>query len=182
MGQGGRSLENSLTQVTFLTHNTETEFHMRRHEPLQLAATVENLPRFREYVETACTRDDIDAEASFALKLAVDEACSNIIEHGYGDSASGTIEVTFESSDETAQVTIVDTGRSFSPERAPRPDLEADWQERPIGGLGWHLIRSVMDEIRYHTEGPENRLTLIKRIDAGSEPRRREERSHEHHD
>jgi anti-sigma regulatory factor (Ser/Thr protein kinase) len=61
-------------------------------------------------------------------------------------------------------VTITDRGRPFSPAQAPSPDLEADWQSRAQGGLGWHLIRRVVDEIDYASgAGGENRLTLVKR-------------------
>ena len=58
----------------------------------------------------------------------------------------------------------------LAPEEAPVPDVEAPWQDRPIGGLGWHLIRNLVDEIRYQTDGAENRLTLVKRLAETSGP------------
>jgi anti-sigma regulatory factor (Ser/Thr protein kinase) len=63
---------------------------------------------------------------------------------------------------------VVDRGRPFSPDDAAPPDLDAAWDERPVGGLGWHLVRSVVDEVRYRREGSENRLTLIKRLDGST--------------
>jgi anti-sigma regulatory factor (Ser/Thr protein kinase) len=149
---------------------------MMHHDRLELDATLGNIPRFRAFVEDACARGGISADDCFAIKLAVDEACSNIIEHGYGPGGAGTISLIFEASQSEVRVTVIDTGRPFAPEEAPVPDVGAPWQDRPIGGLGWHLIRNMVDEIRYQTDGAENRLTLVKRFAKTSGPGNEEER------
>jgi anti-sigma regulatory factor (Ser/Thr protein kinase) len=112
-------------------------------DQLEAAAVLENIPRFREFVVDVCTRAGAAPDDCFALKLAVDEACTNIVEHGYGSDRDGAIALTVEIGDGEARVVLVDTGRPFSPEEAPRPDLDADWSDRPVGGLGWHLIRNA---------------------------------------
>ena len=137
---------------------------MTHHDRLELDATLENIPRFRAFVEDACARGGASTDDCFAIKLAVDEVCSNIIEHGYGPDLGGTISLIFEASQNEARVTVIDTGRTFSPEEAPVPDVEAPWQDRPIGGLGWHLIRKMVDDMQYQTDGGENRLTLVKKF------------------
>ena len=149
---------------------------MMNHDRLELDATLENIPRFRAFVEAACARGGASTDDCFAIKLAVDEVCSNIIEHGYGPDVAGTIVLIFDAADGEARVTVIDTGRPFAPEEAPVPDVEAPWQDRPIGGLGWHLIRNMVDEIRYQTDGAENRLTLVKRLAEISGPGNEEER------
>ena len=59
---------------------------------------------------------------------------------------------------------IADDGRPFDPlTEAPEPDLESAIEDRPIGGLGVHLVRTMMDEVRYRREEGKNRLTLVKR-------------------
>ncbi len=143
---------------------------MMHHDRLDLDATLENIPRFRAFVETACARGGASTDDCFAIKLAVDEVCSNIIEHGYGPDVAGTISLIFDAAEGEARVTVIDTGRPFAPEDAPVPDVEAPWKDRPIGGLGWHLIRNMVDEIRYQTDGAENRLTLVKNITETSGP------------
>jgi anti-sigma regulatory factor (Ser/Thr protein kinase) len=109
------------------------------------------------------------------LELAVDEVCTNIIQHGYDPDRQGEISLTIELDTDEARITVVDSGRPFSPDEAAEPDLEAPWDERPVGGLGWHLVRSVVDEIHYRRDGSENLLTLVKRLDGGSGANREQE-------
>ena len=129
-----------------------------------VAARLESLEAVRTFVENACRRAGADASACFDLKLAVDEACTNIIEHGYSGRSGETIALACEADGDGVRVTIVDHGRAFRPSELPPPDLSSGWEERRIGGLGWHLIRRSVDEIDY---GPDpaggNRLTLLKR-------------------
>lgn len=137
---------------------------MMHRDHLVLPATVDNLPRFREFAVRACVRAGAGEDDGFALKLAVDEVCSNIIEHGYGDAAGGQIELIVELDHDEIRLVIIDTGRPFRPQEAPRPDLEAGWEDRPVGGLGWHLIRNMVDELRYESGADGNRLTLVRRL------------------
>lgn len=129
---------------------------------LVLPATVDNLPSFRDFLARACAGAGLGGDDRFALTLAVDEACTNIIEHGYRGAPGRLIELTFVADDREASVEIVDDGPPFRPADVPPPDLEAGWAERPIGGLGWHLIRRSVDHISYETRGGRNRLTLTR--------------------
>ncbi len=127
-------------------------------------ARLENLQGIRAFIAEACRGAGADRSACRDLQLAVDEACTNIIEHGYAGAGAGSIAVTFESGGDRLAVTIVDRGRPFSPERVPPPDLTSGWRERREGGLGWHLIRHVVDEVDYRPDSVGgNRLTLVKR-------------------
>jgi serine/threonine-protein kinase RsbW len=68
-------------------------------------------------------------------------------------------------------VTIVDLARPFSPSQIPPPDLTSPWEERQVGGLGWHLIQEMMDEVTYHpNQQAGNRLTLRKRLPPAAPP------------
>jgi anti-sigma regulatory factor (Ser/Thr protein kinase) len=109
------------------------------------------------------------------LELAVDEVCTNIIQHGYAPDREGEISLTIEVVADQARITVVDGGRPFSPDEAAEPDLEAPWDERPVGGLGWHLVRSVVDEVHYRRDGSQNLLTLVKRLDGGGGRKREQE-------
>ncbi len=126
-------------------------------------ARLESLQEIRDFIEEAGLRAGVDPSARFDLKLAVDEACANIIVHGYEPGKPGPIGVSFESDGRRVVLTITDRARPFDPKDAPVPDLDVDWRERRPGGLGWYLIRQVMDSVEYDSD-PErgNRLTLVK--------------------
>ena len=129
-----------------------------------VAAKVESLAAVRAFVEESCRRAGTDSAFAFDLKLAVDEACSNIIEHGYAGRPGGSIRLACETDGESVRITILDHGRAFSPSELPPADLTSDWESRPVGGLGWHLIRQSVDEIDYVPDPASgNRLTLVKR-------------------
>ena len=74
------------------------------------------------------------------------------------------IEVTLTSDEDVFTVEIIDDGHAFNPlSDAPEPDLDAGIEDRPIGGLGIHLMRVMMDDVHYRREQNKNHLTLIKR-------------------
>jgi anti-sigma regulatory factor (Ser/Thr protein kinase) len=138
------------------------------HDQEVFAARLDITPRIREFVGRACARAGIADGDRFAFELAVDEACTNIIEHGYGTGDIGQIALEFEADDTAARVTIVDTGRSFDPADAAPPEPGTDLLERPLGGLGILLIRKAMDEVHYRAEPSGNRLVLIKKLQSRS--------------
>jgi serine/threonine-protein kinase RsbW len=134
-------------------------------------ATLENLRALREFAVEACLACGGDEETCDLLELAVDEACTNVVVHGYRDRPPGSITLHFQCQDGQAEVTLLDRGRPFSPNDAPAPDLEAGWQDRRIGGLGVYLIRETMDEVHYATDSSgQNRLTLRKRLRPAAAP------------
>ena len=88
---------------------------------------------------------DLSEEEAHRLKAAVNEACANIIRHGYGWDPGQRIVITFTLSDASLEILVRDFGRKPDPMHLePR---EAD-PARP-GGLGLPLIRSVMDEVEF---------------------------------
>lgn len=131
-----------------------------------MKASRENLSDLLSFVEQACSQYKISGKPRLDLKLAVEEACANIIEHGYAGLAPGTIEITFQIKDHQASISIVDFGRKFNPKTYPPPDTSSEWDKRPVGGLGIFLITQLMDDVRYTSDTEKgNRLELIKNID-----------------
>lgn len=112
--------------------------------------------------------DTVDRAASegaewFDVKLAVEEACTNLIDHGYG-AKGGPIDLVIRADDSRIVVSIRDRAEPFSPDDAPPPDLTSEWTGREIGGLGWHLIKRLMDGLSYEPSlAAGNELTLVKR-------------------
>jgi anti-sigma regulatory factor (Ser/Thr protein kinase) len=138
---------------------------MPARRTLTRPATTGHLRELRAFVESAAADAGIDRETAASLALAADEACSNVVEHGYAGGEPGPITLTVELAHGAARVAIADRGRPFPPDAAPPPDLDSDWRERPIGGLGWHLIKSLVDRVEYESD-PErgNQLTLHKSL------------------
>jgi len=99
----------------------------------------------------------------YAVQMAVDEACSNIIEHAYGGEGRGPIECTCQVYDDRLVVTLHDYGCTFDPATIPQPDLEACLQDRHTGGLGVYFMHRLMDHVQFEsTPGAGNTLTLVK--------------------
>lgn len=126
-------------------------------------ASVEALPELLAVLDETVSEAGCDDDLLFPVHLATEEACTNVITHGYADGPPGPLRLHVAVTSEAVTVTITDDAPTFVPSAAPAPDLDADAMDRPIGGLGWHLIRETMDDVRHEAlAGGGNRLTLIK--------------------
>ena len=134
------------------------------------AAELESLQVFRDFIAECCAKFDIPNDIVFELKLAVDEACTNVIEHGYKGMDPGSIILSFRIEPDRILVQIIDFGRVFEPTDAPKPDIEAALEDRPLGGLGLYLIYQTMDNIDYQSSGDGNTLTFTKYIKREKNP------------
>ena len=112
-------------------------------------------------VEEFAERDNWPPDLVFKLNLALEELSVNIVNYS---GATGEIEISLASDDEAVTIEIADNGRPFNPlAELDTPDISAPLGERPIGGLGVHLVRSMMDELSYSREDGMNRLAMTKR-------------------
>ena len=99
------------------------------------------------------------------MNLALDEVVTNVIRYAHDDDGRQhqiVVRLALEQDVLTAQVE--DEGRAFNPVEAPAPDIGASIDERPIGGLGIHLVRSVMNSVEYRREDGRNVLTMKKKL------------------
>lgn len=132
-------------------------------EGIEVPATIESIEVVAQYLEQCLEQADIPLMDMTRIQLAVEEAVTNVVTHGY-ENPGGKVSVSCVSSPELVTITITDNGPAFDPTKIPPADVTADLDHRNIGGLGVHLIRSVMDEISYNREMDENHLTLVKHI------------------
>lgn len=140
---------------------------MRNMHQITRSAELESLSAFREFIEKECKQHKrIDEHVCYDLKLAVDEACTNIITHGYAGMNPGSIILNLEMEPNKVVVTITDFGHPFEPSEARAPDVEAGLEDRHMGGFGLFFIYQTMDEIDYETTPDCNRLTFIKKLSA----------------
>lgn len=128
-------------------------------------ATPSSLGPLLAFLDDACKEAGLDDDVAFAVRLAGEEACSNIINHAYRGVEPGEVSVQMRRDARQVVLLIEDRAPVFLPADAPAPDLTADWENRREGGLGWHLIRQVMDEVRHGARaGGGNRLELVKHL------------------
>ena len=128
---------------------------------LKLAARPEELQRISAALEEFGEREDWPPKLLFRVNLVLEELGLNVMTHGQEAGAS-ELELIVTSAADSITIEIVDDGPRFDPlQDAPLPDPEASLDERPIGGLGIHLVRTMMDEVIYRYEGGKNRLTLV---------------------
>ena len=128
------------------------------------AAELESLSVFREFISDCCAKFKVPNGIVFDLKLAVDEACTNIIEHGYKGMDPGSIILSFRITPDRILVQITDFGHIFEPAETPKPDVEAALEDRELGGMGLYLIYQTMDNIDYQSSEDGNTLTFTKYI------------------
>ena len=98
------------------------------------------------------------------VDLALDEILNNIISYGYDDNNAHVIDIHISVVDKGIIVEIKDDGRPFNPLSVVDADTKKTMDERPIGGLGLHLIRNMMDDVQYIYKDNKNCLTMKKQI------------------
>ncbi len=100
----------------------------------------------------------------YDVRLALDEACTNIIEHSYGGEGKGDIQCSVESAEEGIKIILKDWGKKFDPDQIPKPDLNVDLEDLQPRGLGLYLMKNLMDKIEYcNDNGDGNTLVMTKR-------------------
>jgi serine/threonine-protein kinase RsbW len=137
---------------------------MAKRFSLTIDSRTERLGEIAEFVENAACECGLNQKQVYDVQMAVDEACSNVIEHAYGGKPNGTIAIVCEKRGNELVVTIHDTGKPFDPKRVARPKTNGNLEERSIGGLGLFFIEKLMDRVLFDFSKDGNRLTLVKRI------------------
>lgn len=132
---------------------------------------MEHLPELVEFCAQSGRESGADAEALHDIRLAVSEVCANIVEHGYAGEPRGSITIETTAAADRLVVRIEDDAPVFDPSILSPPDTASDGERRDLGNLGWHLVYSVMDEVRHEKRGDRgNVVILAKRIGSASAP------------
>ena len=126
-----------------------------------------------DFVAGGADQAGFDVDAVFRLTLACDEALTNVVEHAYGGENRGEIRISWSIEGGDFVVSILDFGDPFKPEQV-EPPLQPLTDDDPaslrVGGLGMHIMRRVMDRIRYRFDALEgNLLTMSMRLPAGKQ-------------
>ncbi len=129
---------------------------------LTLPPTPTALEQVAAAVEGFCEAEDLPPRQSYALSLAFEELLTNVINHGYAgrDPAGEHMKVELRREGEQVLARIEDGGTAFDPTAAPTVDTGEDIEDRHIGGLGVHLVRTLVDEMAYRRQDGRNILTF----------------------
>ena len=132
-------------------------------ETLILINKVSEITKLNAFVKSATTALNIENELANRIKLAVEEAVTNIIDYAYPVDTEGTISVTIEADKGCIRFIITDSGAEFDPTSVSKADTTLTVDDRPIGGLGVFLVRNLMDSINYERVDGKNVLRMEKR-------------------
>jgi serine/threonine-protein kinase RsbW len=137
----------------------------QRKYQITRAAQLSSLADFRDFIEANCfDHPAMDDQVLYDLKLAADEACTNIITHGYAGMDPGSIVIELEIREDQVEMTITDFGHAFEPSSAPQPSLEAALADQNPGGFGLFFIYQTMDSVDYECGEAGNSLKLTRRL------------------
>ena len=113
-----------------------------------------------QMVEEFGDANELPEQQIYMINLALDELITNTVSYGLRGVSHPQIEITLRVRGTLLVLTIVDNGHRFDPTVDTNPDLSSGVAERPVGGLGLHLIKTFADRMRYEYSDGKNRLTL----------------------
>jgi anti-sigma regulatory factor (Ser/Thr protein kinase) len=122
------------------------------------------LGRLNDFVSEFLSDNSLPAEFALDMSLALEEVFSNAVLYGYQDSAEHEITVRLAVQGGDVVLTVEDDGKAFNPLEIPPVDITLPLEERPVGGLGIHLVRSLMSKVEYERRDGRNRLEMRKQI------------------
>jgi serine/threonine-protein kinase RsbW len=128
---------------------------------LAIGSDITEIPTVSARLEEVMIASGFSAESVLDTQLAVEEAITNVVVHGYKKTGY-QINLSCRAAPDHIEVQITDSAPQFNPLLIPEPDTDSDVSERQIGGLGIYLVRQVMDNISYRFENGKNILTLTK--------------------
>jgi anti-sigma regulatory factor (Ser/Thr protein kinase) len=131
---------------------------------VRLPADLREIERLNRVIRQFGDLHEVPSRVLYAVNLALDEVTTNVIRHGFDDPKNKEIVAHVIARGGEVMTEVTDSGRAFDPLAAPPPNLDAPLSERTLGGLGIHLVRSLMDGVEYRRENGKNVLTLRKRI------------------
>ncbi|MEZ0171337.1 ATP-binding protein [Microvirga sp. TS319] len=134
----------------------------------ELANDLGDLDKMVAAIEAFCEAHGVPSREAAQLCLVIEEIFTNIVTHGHDEPGGGVVEMRMAPGPLAVRVEIIDDGRPFNPLHAPPPDLDSGVEERPIGGLGVHFLRTMMSDIVYERSQGRNHLRFQKTYTARS--------------
>ena len=131
---------------------------------IALKNDLNELARLAGALEAFASAHALPDSALLALNLALEELVTNTITYGFTDGRTHIIDISLHLDGPDLHVRVEDDAAAFNPLAQPAPNLDAPIADRPVGGLGIHLARTLMDDMRYERAGSRNVVVLRKRV------------------
>ena len=159
---GGAEQSDDLTMLAI--RYTPQRYESTLNETITLKNDVHEVSKLSTFQKSFYEKMNLEKSLAHQLRLAVEEAVVNVIEHAYPYGTEGSVEVTMMSDGHQLKVVIDDSGMPFDPTIEKKVDITLSADERQVGGLGILLVRELMDTINYEYINGHNILTLRKKI------------------
>jgi len=135
---------------------------------LALKSDIAELERLTAYVDAFCQSAEVPAKTCYMLQVVLEELVLNSVKYGECEAKEGAIRLEMRRENEEGRIVFSDEGIRFNPLDVPSPDLTGSINDRPLGGLGIHLVRSFMPSIRYERHEGRNYLYLSRPVNPES--------------
>ena len=123
------------------------------------------IERLHEIVEQFTNEHELAPKLTFSIVLVLEELLVNTINYGYASDEERRIVLRFWFADGWVTIQVDDDAQAFDPlARDTAPQLGQSVEERQVGGVGIHLVKTMMDDVAYCREGDRNVLTLKKKV------------------
>ncbi len=123
---------------------------------------VSQISQLEGFIEAVAKDRELDLSQTLNLNLALEEAVTNVVLYAYPQGTTGEVDVLARVGVDWIEFVVTDSGKPFDPTAAPAADTTASVNDRRIGGLGIHLVRTIMDSVHYERRGNKNILTMTK--------------------
>lgn len=137
---------------------------MTQEFSLRVENRPEDLDTLNRFLEDFSRRHSLNPGIRRSVQLCLEEIFTNILRYAFQDDGRHRIDFRFRLGEETLEISIEDDGIPFNPLDNPRPDIHAALQDRQVGGLGIHLVRSMMDRVTYDRKDDKNILTIERNL------------------
>ena len=95
------------------------------------------------------------------IQVALEEVALNVITYGYGEGGvANEFSVSLEADSDFITAVVEDEAPAFDPTGRAEADISLPPDQRPIGGLGIHLVRHLVESMHHERRGSRNVLTL----------------------
>jgi sigma-B regulation protein RsbU (phosphoserine phosphatase) len=131
---------------------------------LSLVNNIQQISLLAGFMDKIATENGWKPDLAMQVNLALEEAVTNVMLYAYPQDTEGKVSLDVVLDNHRLRFTLADRGRFFDPTAAPEADTSASLEDRPIGGLGIHLVRTIMDDVSYKRQDGKNILTMIKNI------------------
>lgn len=150
----------TMLAVHYLKQSDNKVDDVSMRSTLVMSNDIQQIPTLAEWIESL----GVPSALKMNINLALEEVVANVMLYAYPHDKSGKVLIEAEKEESRITFVVSDSGIPFDPTKQPPVDTTLGLEDRPIGGLGIHLVRQIMDQVQYRREGDKNILTLIKKI------------------